>query len=317
MLAAAVLMNVALIVVSSSTAGLLGEGGQRLGASGRLSSARLVVMSAAIILGAPCGGVLAEHHLFWLTAVINAAILFSLVPAVVLLLHEPRSAVPERGVFHNAWSQIKHLACSGIMWGAAGMLFLMIASPGFNSPLYEHLKDDLGFSQTFIGNLQAVYGGAGVAAALCYAWACRRMNLRKLLTMSLILAAAGVLPFFALHSHVHGLIAYATWGFGSIMAQLAALDLATRAAPVGVEAMGYALMVSAYNISLNLSDVSGSWLWGRLHHHFGPLVVINAGTTLLVLIAVPFLPRRLVGGREGQQAAPAGAFPIVQNQAAE
>jgi hypothetical protein len=107
----------------------------------------------------------------------------------------------------------------------------------------------------------------------------------------------------ALRSHATGLFAYATWGFGSTLAQLAALDLATRASPRGVEAMGYALMVSAYNISLNLSDVTGSWLWGHLHRHFAPLVAVNAGTTLLVLLVVPFLPSVLVGSREGDRTA--------------
>ncbi len=57
-------------------------------------------------------------------------------------------------------------------------------------------------------------------------------------------------------------------------------------------------MVSAYNISLNLSDVVGSRIWVSLHRQFDWLVAINAGTTLLVLIAIPFLPSRLVGERE-------------------
>ena len=77
--------------------------------------------------------------------------------------------------------------------------------------------------------------------------------------------------------------------------------MATRASPRGVEAMGYALMVSAYNISLNLSDVTGSWIWGHLHRHFAPLVAINAGTTLLVLLVVPFLPGVLVSSRRGRR----------------
>jgi len=186
------------------------------------------------------------------------------------------------------------------MWAAAGMLFLINLSPGFQSPLYDHLTNDLHFSKQFIGMLQSVYGTAGVLAAILYGWTCRQFNLRALLMIALGFAAIGVLPFLALRSHPAGVFAYATWGFGSILAQLAALDLATRASPRGIEAMGYALMVSAYNISLNLSDVTGSWIWGHLHRHFEPLVAINAGTTLLVLLVVPFLPRILVNSREGQ-----------------
>lgn len=300
MLAVAVLMNCGLVIVSSSTAGLLVEEGQRAGATGRLTSARLVVMSAAGVLGGVFGGKLADLHVFGLTAAINALALFSLVPVVLIFLREPRTAPASTGVFRRAGSQLKRLFTCGTMWAAAGMLFLINLSPGFNSPLYEHITGDLHFSQRYLGYMQATNAAAGVVAALYYWWACRRINLRLLLILSLGCAALGVLPFHALHTVRAGFIAYATWGFGAIMAQLAALDLATRASPRGVEAMGYALMVSAYNISLNLSDVSGSWLWGKLHHHFGPLVWINAGTTLIVLMVVPFLPRVLVEGREGE-----------------
>jgi MFS family permease len=301
MLTVAVCMNVALVVISSSTAGLLVEDGQRLGATGRLTSARMVVMSSAVVLGGLLGGWFAQHHLFKADSIFCAVLLFSLVPVVVFLLHEPKHARRDIGALENGWEQIKKLARCGTMWAAAGMLFLIKLSPGFQSPLYDHLTKDLMFSKQFIGVLQSAEGAAGVLAALIYAWACREFSLRTLLMIALAFAAAGVLPFLFLHSRPTGIVAYATLGFGEILAQLAALDLATRASPRGVEAMGYALMVSAYNISLNLSDVTGSWLWGHLHRHFGPLVAINAGTTLLVLLVVPFLPSVLVASREGER----------------
>ena len=300
LLAVAILMNIALVFVSSATAGLLVEDGQRLGATGTLTSARIVVMNVAGVIGGLCGGRLAQHHLFGATSVINAVLLFSLVLPVLLLLKERPIIRPDISPLLNGWVQIKRLAVCGTMWAAAGMLFLINVSPGFNSPLYEHLTTDLNFPQQFIGYMQSSGAAAGVTAALVYAWACRYWSLRTLLMIALGFAAAGVLPFLSLQSHTSGIVAYATNGFGSVFAQLAALDLATRASPRGVEAMGYALMVSAYNISLNFSDVSGSWLWGRLHHQFAPLVGINAGTTLLVLLIVPFLPSVLVRSREGE-----------------
>lgn len=300
MLALAVMVNVGLVIISSATAGLLVEDGQRLGATGRLTVARIVMMSIAMVIGSVIGGVLAQHHQFVLTGILNAAIIFSLVPLVLLLLHEPKAATPDVGVLRNGWLAVRRLVSSGTMWAAAGMLFLVNLSPGFNTPLYDHLTHDLHFSRQFIGMLLSVSGAAGVLAALVYAWACRRFNLRSLLIASLALAALGAMPYLGLHSPATAIFAYAMSGFGAFMAQLAALDLATRAAPRGVEAMGYALMVSAYNISLNLSDVSGSWLWQHLNPHFAPLVFINAGTTLVVLLVVPFLPKRLIEGREGE-----------------
>jgi MFS family permease len=275
MLVTAVLMNCGLVLLSSATAGLLVEDGQRLGATGRLTAARLLVMSAASIMGSLLGGFLAQRGWFRAAAAVSAAVLFSTVPIVWLFMAEPKRDVPAGGALRSGWEQIKLAVSCGTLWAGAGMSFLIHVSPGFASPLYDHLTADLGFSKQFIGVMQSVGGGGGFAAALAYAWLCRRLRLRTLLVIGVSCAAVGVLPFLGLRSRTGGVVAYASWGFSAVLAQLAALDLATRAAPRGVEAMGYALMVSAYNISF------------------------NAGTTLLVLIAIPFLPGGLLGNREG------------------
>ena len=299
MLGVAIAVNVGLVIISSAIAGVLVEDGQVLGATGRLTAARIVVMSSCSIFGGLLGGVLATQA-FGITAGINAALILSLVPLVVFGVKEPRTAIPNTSPLLHGWVQIKRLIRSGTMWAAAGMLFLIIVSPGFSTPLYDHLTHDLNFSLKFYGVLSSIYGAAGVTASFAYGFVCRRLKLRAMLVLALSCAAAGVLPFLVLRSRLTAEIAFATWGFGSFMAQLAALDLAARAAPRGVEAMGYALMVSAWNIGLNLSDVFGSMLWVRFDHHFSWLVFINAGTTLLAIVAVPFLPRRVVGRREGE-----------------
>lgn len=59
--------------------------------------------------------------------------------------------------------------------------------------------------------------------------------------------------------------------------------------------MGFALMMSVRNLALiGISDVLGSWLVDRWHFTFHNLVWLNAGTTALVIFAVPFLPARLI-----------------------
>ena len=44
------------------------------------------------------------------------------------------------------------------------------------------------------------------------------------------------------------------------------------------------------NFTHALSDLLGAWLYDHLHLTFRDLVWLNAGTTILVLVAVPFLP---------------------------
>jgi hypothetical protein len=77
-------------------------------------------------------------------------------------------------------------------------------------------------------------------------------------------------------------------------------DLAARAAPRGTETFAFALMMSVRTLSLfALSDPLGSLLYGRFHLGFERLVVVNAGSTLAVLLFVPLLPRVLLDRREG------------------
>jgi hypothetical protein len=159
MLVTAVMMNAGLVLLSSATAGLLVEDGQRLGATGRLTAARLAVMSGATVLGSLVGGFLAQRGLIRAAAGISALILFSTVPIVWKLLVERRVDVPANGVLRAGWGQLKLAVRRGTLWAGAGMLFLIHVSPGFVSPLYDHLTADLGFSKQFIGVMQSVAGG--------------------------------------------------------------------------------------------------------------------------------------------------------------
>ena len=86
----------------------------------------------------------------------------------------------------------------------------------------------------------------------------------------------------------------------NVLALLPLYDLAARATPRGSEALGYSLMMSVWNFTHAMSDWAGSWMFQHWHLHFHQLVWINAATTILVLFAVPFLPRVLMDWREGQ-----------------
>jgi hypothetical protein len=91
-------------------------------------------------------------------------------------------------------------------------------------------------------------------------------------------------------------------GMTGTVAELALMDLAARATPRGGEALGFALMMSVRNLAVGGSDVMSSSLADRFHLSFSTLVLLNAGTTLLSLLAIPFLPAVLVDRRDGQAA---------------
>ena len=72
-------------------------------------------------------------------------------------------------------------------------------------------------------------------------------------------------------------------------------------------------MMSARNFALGGSDVMGSWLidsWGWAFHQ---LVWLNAGTTALILLFIPFLPRAIVNRKDGEAApTPASGAPPTE-----
>jgi hypothetical protein len=83
-----------------------------------------------------------------------------------------------------------------------------------------------------------------------------------------------------------------------------------RSTPPGCESLGFSLMMSARNFALGGSDVLGSWLIDSHGWVFHELVWLNAGTTALVLVFIPFLPRAVMSRRDGQPLpGPAGAPP--------
>jgi predicted MFS family arabinose efflux permease len=76
-------------------------------------------------------------------------------------------------------------------------------------------------------------------------------------------------------------------------------DLAARGTPRGSEALGYSVMMSVWNLTNSLSDWVGSTLFTKYGFGFTHLIWLNAGTTALVLLVIPFLPRELLNKTDG------------------
>jgi hypothetical protein len=92
-------------------------------------------------------------------------------------------------------------------------------------------------------------------------------------------------------------------GLFATLAEVPLMDLAARATPRGSESLGFAVMMSVRNGALALSDIVGSLLIDQYHVSFFSLVWLNAGTTAVVLLVIPFLPRMLMNRRDGEAAA--------------
>lgn len=304
LLGTALLFNVMAVFASVVAGGLLVEGANEHGATGRLSSLRLVVINVTFIIAGPVSGFLAGLWFGW-TTLICGILFLSMVPVTLLLLRETpvtnRFATPGDGLRALGHQLNRHLPWNcKTLWIVGGLFFLIEVAPGLYTPLFYYQTKTLHFSPQFIGNLGMISGGMGLLGSFIYPFVCRRLKLRTLLALAIICTVASNLTYLGYVSHNAAIIVEGAAGLGITLAQLPLFDLAARATAKGSEALAYSLMIACWNWGLSLSDVLGSWLFDSFHQTFMNLVWVNAGTTALVLIVVPFLPGHLVDRKEGE-----------------
>jgi MFS family permease len=281
------------MVISTTLGGVMVETAQRFHAAGRLTAQRIAMFRVGTLAGGPLGGYLATLPLI-VTMSCSALLHFVLIPVVWFRLREPNRAKVDRQAWNDALTQLRGLGKSKVVLGAAGMIFLIAASPGFGVPLLFYQTDKLGFSKPFLGSLSLVSALFGLLAATFYHRACQRQSMRKMLIISIIIHAVGTVFYLLYQSPTSAIVITALEGVTQTLAVLPVYDLAARGTPKGSEALGYALMMSVWNLTNSLSDWLGSYLFTHFGLTFSHLVWLNAGTTALVLLAVPLLPKALL-----------------------
>ena len=292
----ATLMNIALVFVSTVSGGLLVEGGQTFRATGRLSAWRVVAMNVAG-LGVPLGAFIATRSLM-ITALAAALPLFAVCLLTFRYYREERVARVDPRVWTGIRAQLKVAVRSRALWATAGLLFLVQFAPGFSTPLMFYQTNDLGFTESDIGILTLVDALVGIAGAFFYGYFCRRYSLRPLLYGSILATGLLSLLYLGYNGFWSAMMIEAAYFFAYALVQMPLYDLAVRATPVGSEALGYSIIISVWNWGLLCSDLIGSALYENKQCTFKQLVWLNAATTLVVLVAVPFLPKLLIDRRE-------------------
>ena len=299
------ILNAAMVIATTSLGGILVEAGQEGGATGRLASVRYAIDSIINVIAGPLGGWLAARAFGW-TAGLGAMLLFLLVPITMVLVREPRLARPNLEVWSATAEQLRLIGRSRTMWAAAALMLLVFMAPAFGIAMNYYQQDVLQFSTELIGRLQALAGIGGILATALYAYLCRKLSLRPLLLGGILLNAISSLLYLWYRSPQSAAIIDFANGFLSILGILPLFDLAARATPKGSESFGYALLMSVYNIAVfAISYPLGSWLYelpsASWHHNLSRLIWLNAGTSLLALVLVPFLPHILISKREGEK----------------
>ena len=302
MLTLLVIINIGLVIGQTTLGGMLVQYGQEYKATGQMSGMRNAAESLGLLLSALVSGWIASHFVRPGMA-IAGVLLFVLVGFFVKFHHEPRVTIPNTGAAKATLLQFKKLFTSRTMWIATVFWMLVRFTPGFQTPLFFHQTDYLKLSLEFIAFLQFIKYGTALIGSLAYIYLCRKYPLRTLLYFGVTLSVLSAFCYLGYNSKLGAVLVESAAGLGMAMASLAILDLLARSTPKGCEALGYALIFSFGNISLQMSDVLGASWFEKFGNSFTPMVWINSGTTALVLLAIPFLPKSLVAHTDGQPSA--------------
>lgn len=307
MLWVCIAINLFMVVSSTVLGGFMVEVAQRTGGSGQLSSLRNMTSAVVTLITSPVAGYLASIAFAW-TCVACGAVMFVLVPATWFLLREERQRVESSQVLANFGQQFNNIISARTLWAAAALTLLVFIAPGFGTALFYKQQNELHMmpntgpdgwlgSQAFLG---LIGGTTGLAAPFVYIWACRRLNLRWMLAISLAGAVTTTLLYLFYSSVTNARVIAGLDSFTGSMGEVALMDLAVRATPKGSEGLGFSLMVSVRNFALFGTNWAGAAILDKYHLPFNDLVLANAGTSAIAVPLVWLLPAVLVRGKDAE-----------------
>ena len=219
------------------------------------------------------GGTLAGH--LAPDKALQTAALILVVPLIGVIVltwkltpETPQAA--ERKDLRTVLGEMSALVRSRELLLVAAFLFCFVYNPGLQTPLYFHLTNELGFSQDFIGTLQATSAGGAIVGVLVCRWLAKRFRRRTMFYICIGLGVATALAPFALVSHTLALIVYFAAGISGVFSLVMAATLAADVCPGGQEGLCFAAMMSVENIASIASDASGSYIFDAFfHRHTG------------------------------------------------
>jgi MFS family permease len=311
MLLVALMVTAYAMAISSTLCGaVLVENGQKLHASGSFVNQQWLWFNVAAMAAALVGGELVEH-LSPASALHAAAGIIAVAPIAVII--GTLWLIPEQKVAINA--QGMRATLDGLLasfkrrelWIIAVFIFLYYFSPGFATPLYYHMTDNLKFSQGYIGILGSIASAGWVVGALLYRRLFGGLSLKALLNVSIAFGTGTTAAYLLLSNETSAAILNFCSGFAAMLATVATVTLAADYCPPRAEGFAFAVLMSIINLATSSADNVGSFLYTHVFHNsLTPLVLVSAAFTAFAFVLVPLL--RLGDKRQGTPAGPSGAM---------
>jgi MFS family permease len=287
------LTSYAMATASTLCGALLAENGQAFRLSSSFVSQQWLWFYIAIMASSFVGGELVER-LSALSALQAAAGVVAVAPvaavfATIFLLTERRSAA-SRAEMRLTFQSIVAALRSAKLYIVALFLFLYSFAPGFGTPLYFFMTDELRFSQAYIGVLGSIASAGWIAGALLHRWLLQKMSSKALLYLSIALGTLSAASFLLLTDEISAAVVNFANGVALMIATIASLTLAADYCPRRAEGFAFAGLMSIMNLADLLSSNVGAFLYERVfNNQLGPLIVVSAATTALAAVLVPLL----------------------------
>jgi predicted MFS family arabinose efflux permease len=288
-----VLTSFAMATASTLCGALLAENGQTFRLSSTFVGQQWLWFYIAIMASSFAGGELVQR-LSPLSALQAAAGVAAVAPiavilASVFLLSERKSTV-NRLEMQRTFQSVVSALKSPKLYLVALFLFLYSFAPGFGTPLYYFMTDELKFSQSYIGILGSIASAGWIVGALAHRWFLQRMNSRALLYFSIVFGTLSAASFLLLTNEVTAAIVNFANGAALMIATIASLTLAADYCPRRSEGFAFAGLMSIMNLADIFSNNVGAFLYEHVFDsRLGPLIVVSAATTALAAVLVPLL----------------------------
>ncbi|HVY18261.1 MAG TPA: MFS transporter [Rhodopila sp.] len=292
---ALVVTALAMAVSSTLCGALLVETGQKHNGSASFVNQQWLWFNIAQMLAVLLAGWLIEvmspsgalRASAWIAAVAPMAIIGS-----VWMIEEDRAAIDLASLRVRFVALLTAFRTRNL-YLVMGFLFLYYFSPGFGTPLYFVMTDQLHFSQGFIGILSSIGAGGWILGGLLHKTALTKLSHPALLRLSILGGVVATLAYLLLVGPVSAVLISILGGVTSMIAFIATLSLAADSCPEGAEGFAFAGMMSILNLAQPLGDTLGSVLYEHVFDHRLPaLIVVSAVATGLVIFLVPYMSFR-------------------------
>ena len=263
---------------------LLAENGQSFRLSSTFVGQQWLWFYIAIMASSFAGGELVER-LTPLSALQAAAGIAAVAPiammlASVFLLSEKKIAVNRLEMRLTFQSIVVGGKVARNCTSSPCSCFSIPSLPGFGTPLYYFMTDELKFSQAYIGILGAIASAGWIAGALVHRWLLPRMSPKALLNLSIVLGTLSAASFLLLTGEVTAAIVNFANGAALMIATIASLTLAADYCPKRSEGFAFAGLMSIMNLADMCSSTVGAWLYEHVFDsRLGPLIIVSAATT--------------------------------------